>query len=565
MKKFYAIMMAAALATGAQAQVTERFYGPSFTKFSDDAEWLVQNLQGTLGVVRRSTGDQWESYDLNGLKLYMAGLGHSVTNDGYIVGMAGDSAAVWHDGEWTPLPQPTGVGTSYNTGHSITPDGRRICGVLGNNGASMTGQDAKAMAYPVVWTKNGAGEYEVETLPYPEKDFLGMTPQYVTAVAMSNDGRTVVGQVRDYSGFYVIPIVWSEAQDGTWSYRLVGSAEVYHADKLGELPEMPTAPTMPNANDYMTADDVDAYNAALEKYNEDVTKYFNGELDEYPEYPLMQDYISDPDQKAAYLAALDQYQKDQQQYMLDYTDYMTKRDEIVTNKSFVQNTLCLSGSGRWLGVTLEDRGQGGGDMWGSSTTSTSGLFDLTEQDPQYQAVNSPGSWLTTSALDDGTLLYATPASAYTRTTFVSTLEGGKRANVTFADYVYGINPEAGKWIEDNNTYDVALWDYNDNWEYVVVGTVEDSLVTGTVMANSTGDVFVSYYTDDLTEESDGNALSYIVDLTASAGIHATGAARKGDDGETRLYNLQGQRIQTAPASGLYIEERGGKAVKRVAK
>ena len=565
MKKLYAFMMAAALAQGAQAQVMEQFYGASFTKFSDDGEWLVENLQGTVNIARRSTGDQWENSDPNGLKMYMAGQGHAVSDDGELVGMAGDSAAVWKLGVWTPLPQPTGVGTSYNTGHAITPDGRRICGVLGTDGTSMTGDNADVMAYPVVWTRNGKGEYEVETLPYPKKDFLGMTPQFVTAIAMSDDGRTIAGQVRDYSGFYVIPILWRETADGTWSSRMLGAEEVYDASKLAELPEMPTAPTMPNANDYMTADDVDAYNAALAKYEEELEKYYNGETDTYPDYPLMEDYISDAAQKAAYEAAMAQYQKDQQQYMQDYTDYMTKRDEIVTNKSFVQNALCLSGNGRWLGVTLEDRGQGGGDYWGSSTTNTSGVFDLTEEDPKYEAVNTDGSWLTTAALNDGTIIYATPSAAYTRTSYVSTLSGGKRSSATFGDYAYDLNQEAGKWVEEHNTYDVALWGYDDDYNMIVTGTVEDSLVTGTVMANSDGTVFVSYYTDDLTEESSGQTLSYIIDLTAANCIHSTAAGQRGEATETRLYNLQGQRIQAAPKSGLYIEERGGKATKRAAK
>lgn len=565
MKKLYAFMMAAALAQGAQAQVMEQFNGASFTKFSDDGEWLVENLQGTVNIARRSTGDQWENSDPNGLKMYMAGQGHAVSDDGELVGMAGDSAAVWKLGVWTPLPQPTGVGSSYNTGHAITPDGRRICGVLGTDGTSMTGDNADVMAYPVVWTRNGKGEYEAETLPYPKKDFLGMTPQFVTAIAMSDDGRTIAGQVRDYSGFYVIPILWREAADGTWSSRMLGAEEVYDASKLGELPEMPTAPTMPNANDYMTADDVDAYNAALAKYEEELEKYYNGETDTYPDYPLMEDYISDAAQKAAYEAAMAQYQRDQQQYMQDYTDYMTKRDEIVTNKSFVQNALCLSGNGRWLGVTLEDRGQGGGDYWGSSATNTAGVFDLAEDDPKYEAINTDGSWLTTAALNDGTIIYATPSAAYTRTSYVSTLTGGKRSSAAFGDYVYDLNQEAGKWVEDNNTYDVALWGYDDDYNLIVTGTAEDSLVTGTVMANSDGTVFVSYYTDDLTEESSGQTLSYIIDLTASNGIHGTAAGQRGEATETRLYNLQGQRIQAAPASGLYIEERGGKATKRVAK
>lgn len=557
MRKFYALMFAAALAGNAQAQVMEQFKDVTFSKFSPNGDWLVENLQGTMQVLQRSTGAEYSSADPDGLLMYGPGLGQSITNTGIIVGMNGEYAGIWQDGEWIDLPQTTGIGTTYNTAHAITPDASRICGVLGNDGAMIGGEMTKAMAYPVVWNKKGNGDYELVTLPYPEKDFAGCIPQYVTAVVMSDDGRTVVGQVRDYSGFFTMPIVYTEAADGTWSYRMIGESWVYDKTKIDELPPMPTSPTYPQASDYMSEDDVDKYNEAMDYYNEQMDLYYQGIIDTYPDYPMESDYISDAGQKAAYEAAITKYNEDVRQFNTDYTNYVTKRDEIVTNKDFMQNALYLTSDGRYLGVTLSDRNSA--DDWGGSAEQTVGYFDLSQENPDFVEATEPGDYIVTGILNDGTMLYASPSMENTRNSFV-VLPDANKTKLTFGKYIEQRNAAAGKWLADNNTYDVTIWGFDDDWNPIVEDVVKDSLVTGTVSASADGKVFVSYYTDSFTDSDISAPLSYMIDLSDVTGIGSVAAEQKWAT-KPRYYNMQGQQLHMAPASGLYIECKDGKNVK----
>lgn len=561
MKKFYALMCAAALASQAQAQEMEKFEGAMFSMFSPNGDWLVENLQGSMQVKQRSTGDEFSSADETGMLMYNSGLGHCVTNSGAIVGIAGEYAGIWKNGEWTNLPQTSGIGTTYNTGHSITPDEHRICGVLGIDGATYDGNTS--FAGPVVWTKNDAGEYELAWLPCPEKDFLGNAPQYTTAVVMSDDGKTIVGQVRDNSGFYMIPIVYKEAADGTWSYRMVGESMVYDKTKLGELPEMPVAPTYPDYTAYMSDEDQQNYQDAMTQYDEDVQRYYNGEITEFPEYPQYVDYMSDATQKEAYQAAVNKYNTDLAAYNADYQAYVEKREEIVTNMDFMQNALALTSDGRYLGVTLVDRNTDSSDVddWGESSAKyTVGYFDLSKDDPEFVAVSEPGDFVISNILDDRTVLYATPSSEYTRSTYV--VMPDSKESLPFGKYMEKRNATAAKWLADNNTYDVIVWGFDDEWNPIVESEVEDSLVVGSVNASADGNVFVSFYEDSFTDPNMSQFVSYVIDLNTATAIGGVAPEQKWAT-KPRYYNMQGQQLSGVPVNGMYIESKDGKSFKRM--
>lgn len=523
MKAFYPMLFAAMIAGQASAQTVEKFNGVSFSKFSADGNWLVENNQGTMNIYNRATDETFNVADPDGMKMFMPGLGNSVTNSGKVVGTCGDYAGIWQNGEWTYLPQATGVGTSYNAANAITPDESRIVGILGNDGASMASDGM--MAYPVVWTKNANGEYECEKLPCPEKDFIGATPQYITAIAVSDDGKTVVGQVRDNSGFYLMPILYRQQTDGTWTYTMLAENEVYDKSRLGELPERPgDQPKYPDVAEYMTAADVDDYNDAVDYYNEQLELYYAGVIDTYPDYPVQSDYISDADSKAAYLAAVDKYQADQNKWMADYMAYQQKLGEITTNCSFVQSALCLSGNGRYLGMTLEDRSSS--DGWGGSTDKYVGYMDLTAEAPSFVRETKGGDYLITSILNDGVTFVGTPAMEYTRNTFVVVPGDNTNTTMSLPKYMETRNAEMAKWIVDNNTYDVNVWGYDDDWNPIITDVVKDSLVTGTVMANSDGTLYVSYYTDQFSSDDEANTLSYVINLNGTTAVKAVGDDRR---------------------------------------
>lgn len=554
MKKIFTLAMAAMLAMQASAQVTEKYEEVGFSKMSPDGKWLVENLQGAMNILDRNTGTKYSCQDADGLVLYMPGLGNCVTNEGAVAGTGGDYAAVWKDGEWTNLPQDSGIGTSFNAANAITPDGHRIVGILGRDGSSLQGNNAM-MAFPVVWTKNAKGEYECKKLPCPETDFAGLAPQYITAMYISDDGKTVVGHLRDFTGFYVMPIVYTEGADGEWSYKVIGQKNVYKEDLIDQLPPMPTSPTMPDPAKYMTADDVEKYNAAVEEYNEKVDLFFQGVIDEYPEYPLYENYMSDETQKAAYLAAVAQYQKDQQQFNEDYTAYVAKRDEIVTNMSFAQNVAFLSSDGRYLGVVLEDRSTS--DAWGGASDKYVGYFDLAEDKPEFVKVTDGGDYTLTGMTDTRDMFVASPAMENTRSTFV-VKAGAGNATLQLPDYIATSSAQAAQWVKDNNTYDVDIYGLDDDYNYIVIDTKKDSLITGTVTCNADGSVMLSYYTDNFSDPETTKKLSYIVDLKSTVGISS--AALPGTRKGTQV-SVEGRTVKAANAdTQLQVYDMNGRLV-----
>ena len=128
------------------------------------------------------------------------------------------TAAYVKGGEWHLLPVPYPEHT--NLAHGITPDGKVICGVVGNDDVSLDATNI--MSLPAVWYLQDDGTYgEPVVLPHPEKDFTGRVPQYVSAISISDDGKTVVGQVRDYRGSMEEPIVYTCNDKGEWSYTLI--------------------------------------------------------------------------------------------------------------------------------------------------------------------------------------------------------------------------------------------------------------------------------------------------------------------------------------------------------
>ena len=190
------------------AEVGHVYQGVTYNNCSPNGKWLVANQETSVYIYDVATGTNYDFADETYTKVYFAGYGHSVTDNGMVCGMAQESAesnaAYFKDGAWVALPQLSGKLTGFNSANACTPDGSVICGSLGSEGADMSTSD-RLMLYPVVWTLNADRVYVCQELPHPTKDFTGRAPQYVTAMDISADGNTIVGQMVDYSGFYIVP------------------------------------------------------------------------------------------------------------------------------------------------------------------------------------------------------------------------------------------------------------------------------------------------------------------------------------------------------------------------
>lgn len=509
MNKTLAFIGAAIIsASAANAQTMKMYTGVAFHKASPDGNWLIENLQGTMSILNAKTGDKYEVADPNGIMLYSPGLGNSVTNSGKIFGFTSERILIWDNGTVKELDdEPSGVGTGYNSVMAVTPDENILVGGLGPDGASSSSNGM--MAYPAMWTKNSEGKYVYSPLPYLKKDFAGETPQSIVPQQISDDGSIIVGTLTSGSGFYTFPYLFKKDANGEWQSTLLGIKNVYDESKLSTLPEVPVEPTEPDKYDYMSETDKKNYDEAYEEYEELLEMYQNGIISQEPTAPNPTDYMSDADKKAAYVADIQKYVADHNAYIQAWRKYSAALQKIVTGDYFRKNNMFLSANGRYLATTLLHNG-----------ISTPGYFDLTEKDPEFvAAADNSYSMTVTTVLNDGTIIGASPVDELTRSTYV--IKKGEKPT-TFHDYLATRNEAAAKWLAENNTYKVTI--YGNDGE-TVIGTKNDSIVSGTVTASPDGMVFVSYYTDYYTDENQ-TTKSFVINLNPSTAIDNTLADEK---------------------------------------
>lgn len=546
------------LAAAAQAQVSEKYAGNMYWQMSPDGKLLVESTDGVVGIRDRATGATY-SYAPDGVdgSRYSAGLGHAVSGNGIVVGNVGDAPAVWKGGEWAVLDQPQGAATGMNLANAVSADGSRIVGLLGVDGASMA--DDNTYAEPALWTLQEDGSYKAQVLPYPEKDFLGLPPQYVTAVDISENGKTIVGQVIDCSGFYVLPIVYTESAEGKWSYTIPGADYVYDAEKVAALPARPVAPEAIAADSYMTGDDAARYNAALKEYQE-LREQANAGIispDEVPPYPQKWAYITDNrDRWVADSTAYDAADKAYQEADMAYTDAVYAA---VTGASFELNAANISGNGQYVATSLNSPGA---TFWESLTRPA-----LIEVATGKTTPAETADMISGSAMNDGSMTAFSPIMSSSRQGYV--VKKGETAPTLFADYLaekgYTKNLE---FLKDNFVFSVEEVSYDESGDPVYTEN-PDSLITGSVAANSDGTIFISYLYNTFGDASQYGYLSYILDTHADA-VAGIRDAAQGDAAAPVLrreyYSLDGRRI-AAPAKGIYLERlttaEGTKTYKRV--
>ena len=227
MKKALLLFIATLMAGIGMAQVTRHHDGFYFDKMSPNGKWMATQEQGYVYMYIQDTDEYLEYLASEDAvtEYYAIGIGNCISDEGTIVGGTNDATcAYWKDGKWTALPVKE-ENTALNLAHGITPDGSRIVGQVGNTGLNFYSEQ---MTKPVYWDRNAEGGYDTyQLLPCPTTDFCGRKPQYITAVAVSDDGKTIAGQVVDWSGFYIYPIIYTQDEAGVWSYRTVCEGVLY--------------------------------------------------------------------------------------------------------------------------------------------------------------------------------------------------------------------------------------------------------------------------------------------------------------------------------------------------
>jgi hypothetical protein len=453
MKKLLPLMSAALLCGSfAQAGVTlTKEAGLMLSHISPNGEWAVSCGDGNFYLVNLKTDEYYEpeADESNSDLFYEAGYGNPISNDGIVVGSTtynGQAAYYVYGadgGQWIDLPALSATSCA----HGITPDGSRIVGYSMRSGTTY-GDDA-VITVPLLWQRNDAGSYEMVELPYPTLDFTGIrTPQYVIALAISADGHQIAGQVTDYAGWFHSPILFTEDNDGNWSYRYLAK----QTQTLGkEFPEWHPydGPSYPQIETYLSDEETVAYEEAYQAWKD------SGYTTTYPQY---KDYMTEEEYA--------QYTADIETYKAAYNEWSEMNDafydvywSLVSEGApdFLMNSIAFSADGSKVGLT-----EASGDYF-SGYTYVPGFVDtLTDEYKNFDAtasvtyINNDGDMLGVDAGLDGysRFAYAKPHDA----------DNFVRLN----EYVKSQDEEAYNWMVENMTVTyIAGWadsgDDDDDW------------------------------------------------------------------------------------------------------
>lgn len=514
MKRFLLSVTAMFIAYMAMGQGI--YYMPDFyfDKMSPNGKWLATQTEGVVYTYDREADTYYEYIASEDAitEFYGIGAGNCWSNDGILVGKVNDmECAYMKDNEWYELPIDREKNLGLNVANGITPDGRRIVGNIGISGMNMYSEQ---MVMPVYWDVTPDGDYGMyQILPYPKTDFCGRVPQYITAICVSDDGKTIIGNIVDWSGFYIYPIIYTQDENGEWSYRTICEGVLYpEGAQFGTWPG--EEPNTPDPTQFMNDEQAAAYLAALNHYMTEYKKMENGEIDweDLPELPDPTDYITD--KIDAYNAALQEYYNTLENYYKQLGEFQTILDNTMYGNSFILNNLYLSGNGRYINTTI--KGVDATNPYNPIAVYTPTLFDL--QDGSMTAVKGATDMIASSVMNDGRSIAQNPFMAYGRNSYIVSRDG--QTLTPFVDFLAGVDYDMWDFVKSISVYDVIYIDGFDEYGNPSYAVANDSIVSGSVHCNSDGTIFTSFMYDEWSEGDVIRQFSYQVDFTALASVDA---------------------------------------------
>lgn len=550
-----ALAGSALYASAADFKDPEFYSNTAIQCMSPNGQWAVSEIYGTVTLININNGDNFifEAGE-TGSPYYMLGLGNVLTDDGLLLcvtDLSSSKASYYENGEWKSLDTGN-IQSGNSSANGITPDGKRICG---NLGLISTTLDDVTMAVPAIWDRQADGSYgNYVLLPHPELDFTGRAPQYITAVAISDDGHTVVGQIVDCRGAFLYPIVYVEDADGKWSYTLP-TDHLMNPDDV-KLPENPgESPKMPQPADYLSPEQSDAYTQA---YNEWVASGYVQDL-----YPDAMDFMTD-EKRAEYEADTAAYDTALAAWYEKYSAFDQAYWDIVsTSPHFQFNQIALSPDGKFFAMTNAVEDDSDPTSWMPVTINHVWEFEIgSEKITKYEDIA-----LSVKAYGDNCIL-AVETDASTNCFNGYLLQDGKATSLY--DFLCAKGEKIKEWVDLNMTHDTEVYD----WENDVV-SVQSLTFTGLPVASRDMSVIASW---TQSVWGDYSPESYLFDFRDPSGIKTVATGANSDknvsigpdgnlhvaDGVTKLtvYGLGGEclmqqdkpgsTVECGLASGVYI-------------
>lgn len=586
---------------GASAQ-SKIYQDLVFTNISANGRFAASQDNGCVTLVDLETG-KTEAYAGNesGTLYYGVGNGRAISADGIIAGSTNISnAAYCENGVWTILKTPAGMKVGSYSANDITPDGSMI---VGNAGSGDMLDENASMCYPCVWYRLEDGTYsEPEMLRCPATDFSGRVPQYITAVCVSNDGKRVLGQIRDFMGYQHEPVLYTRDNQGKWSYKKL-CTDLINPNHIALPPYPGDAPVEPDGKAYLTEAQYQQYLDAEEEYSHYSDNYPNVEdyatdderldyedaMEEYLQdpyshiYPLLIDFLGE-ESRAAYDKAIADYYKNMPAYPV-YSDFMSPdkakeynnamlvfwHDYEIWEEAYIEfadaystimsespifefNTISISANGRYAATTSSY------DLY-DPETDTSTLFSHpyiinldTDTATKYE---SDVLLRANTVFDDGTAIAVATAQMprIWEEAYILMEPDGKFEPLQTA--LTTIDPTTQSWIKDNMVHSVESVD--ENYQTI---TLNDCYVTGNPKASADKNRIITY-TENLWDYSltAPSYFSYVIDATISGVQSIETDVVNANDVAPVYYNLQGIKTVNPVKGNVYIKVTNNKAVK----
>lgn len=535
MKKLLLALLASAPALGAVAEVETRIFHDAIVGLSTDGRYASSEFYGSVVIYDLDTDDVYD-YPEGGSNSYGVGNGNFWGKTGMVgyIDNAGASA-VWSAGRWNKLPLATADPAGMGSANGITADMSRICGNA-STGAGLALDDAKLMVYPCYWNRNANGTYGRQTpLPYPTKDLLGQVPQYVTAISISDDGRSIWGQITSGNGFFHEPVLYTQnPETDEWTYSLPLRKQVL-PDNITLVPYPGDGPTIPSMENFMTEDELAAFDEAYSKYLEDPE---NVKEPTYPEFMTAEEI-------EAYNKALEPHLE----WAEKYSAYTKMLDEVMENGlTFVFNLIRMSPNGRYVGMVAEKMYYTADGQ--SQSVYTPYLYDMETGEGKLVGIEG-ASMLLTAVSDEGNILGYLDA--------VAADLGYVRINatgewITYVDYLKSRDASLGEWIEKN-------WNHEVEVELDPETGATDFLeleISGRPFVSTDWNTFVSYAYNFWGGEDKNQYLSYVIRFGDESGIQS--AVTYSSACEAKFYDLQGREVSN-PSRGIFIKRTGNQSQK----
>lgn len=424
-------MTASYAQTVVEPKILEEFYAQ---KISPNGTWLYSDANTGETIIYNLETDKYNLFYNMSL-----GNGNAIALDGTAVGSSESGRASIFKGSKAIIPSSFS-GYAYSSINGITADASRIVGIVSNNRNTGTDDEENQMYFPYVADIDADGKCkEITILPHPDKDFFGLVPQYSSATWVSNDGKTILGQLIDYSGMFLQPIVYRQDEAGEWSYTLP-TKDMFNPYNI-EVPEFPEFDysLFPEPTNFMTEE-----MKAL--YEEDI-EYWRDHYMEDPDLPYPGDFLEDymtHEGIMAYNEAVEIYNDYVYVFNEEIELYYEARNAILDSSvSFVQNASTMNQEGTIAALTGKIFVETGSEL--PMEVNNTYLIDLVSD--EVTMLNSKYTNIyPQQVLTGGLIVGATPTAPYIATyVYVP----GAEDYVPVEEYMAAGNPGAVEWMKLN--------------------------------------------------------------------------------------------------------------------